>query len=129
MPRYAETTKLLDRDLATVSPEAAVKNIEMWEESLGEMDSKEAKAVVKDLDALKKALSSKTPNGATIGKLMARLGSQTTKLAEDASDASSEKLRAIGEALSSAGSGEDSDDAEDDDADAKPKTASKAAKG
>lgn len=134
MPRYAETTKLLDRDLPTVSPDSAVKNIEMWQESLGELDSKEAKAISKDLEALKKELTKKEPNGERIFELMGKLGEATVAIAEQATEASSEKVRAIGEALSSsasesagtAGSADDADmEAEADDKDKESATRTK----
>lgn len=114
MPQFAATTKLLERDLSSVSPETATKNIDAWEEALGNLDTKEAKAVSKDLEALKKALNGK-PRAGSVEKLLARLGEQTTKLADAAPEAQQEKLRAIGSALTEAGAGgsDDEDDAED----------------
>ena len=102
MPQFAATTKLLERDLDKVNPEQAVKNIESWEDGLGKLESKSAKAVARDLEALKKALNGK-PRKGTVEKLLAKLGEETTKLAEEAPEAQQEKLREIGKALSEAG--------------------------
>lgn len=128
MPRYAETLKLLERDLSGVSSDAAVKNIEMWEESLAEMDSKEGKALVKDLGALKKELAKDKPNGEQIATLMGRLGEATVASADQAPEATAEKLRAIGEALSSATSAGEETEAEDEESDDDGKTKSSSGK-
>ncbi|WP_420392455.1 hypothetical protein [Acuticoccus sp.] len=106
MPRYAETTKLLDQDdLSNASVDAAVKNIEMWQESVGELEASGSKSVARDLEALKKAITSDKPDGDKIAKIMARLGDRTNKLAGEASDSNAEKLRNIGDALAKHGSG------------------------
>jgi hypothetical protein len=110
MPRFAETTKLLDRDLSKVSADQAVKNIDMWEESLNGLDSKGGKAVAKDLEALKTALTKDKPSGPAIAKLLTRLGDATTKLADEAPEAQQDKLREIGKALTEAGAGDGADD-------------------
>lgn len=102
MPQFAATAKLLERDLEKVNPEQAVKNIDSWEEGLGKLESKGAKQVVKDLEALKKALNGK-PRKGTVEKLLAKLGDETTKLADEAPEAQQEKLREIGKALTEAG--------------------------
>jgi hypothetical protein len=102
MPQFAATTKLLERDLEKVNPDQAVKNIETWEESLNGLESKSAKAVAKDLEALKKALTGK-PRAGSVEKLLAKLGQETTRLADEAPEAQQEKLRDIGKALTEAG--------------------------
>lgn len=114
MPRYAETQKLLERDLSGVSPDSAVKNIEMWEEALGGVDAKEAKALAKDLGALKRALGKKEPNGEEIQALLQKLGEQTVALADQAPEATAEKLRQIGDRLSNAAVDGDVDDEDGD---------------
>ena len=111
MPQFAATAKLLERDLSKVDPEQAVKNIDAWEENLGKVESKGAKAVLRDLEALKKALGGK-PRAGTVEKLLAKLGEETTRLADEAPEAQQEKLRDIGRALTEAG-GAGGDDAED----------------
>ena len=103
MPQYAATQKLLDGDLSDATPEKAIKNIEMWQESLNAPGTKEAKAIAKDLAALKKALQADEPDGAAIMSLMASLGEATTAIADEAPEATGEKLRGIGGSLSSHG--------------------------
>jgi hypothetical protein len=56
------------------------------------------------LDALKKELSKgEKMNGEKVGQLTAKLGQATIKAAEEMEVAGSEKVKAIGEALASAG--------------------------
>lgn len=112
MPQYAATQKMLERDLSSVSAESAVKNIEMWEEALGGIDAKEAKALAKDLGALKRALGKKDPDGEEIQSLLHKLGEGTVAMAEQAPEATAEKLRQIGDRLSNAAV--DGDVGEDD---------------
>jgi hypothetical protein len=105
MPQYAATTKLLDKDLESVSPDTATKNIEMWQESLQQMDSKEAKAIARDLEALKKEMGKKEPSSDKIFELLGKLGEATVAIADQAPEATAEKIRGIGEALTASGEG------------------------
>ena len=103
MPRYAATLNALEKGVGSISPDAAVKLIEDWETQLGELDSKGAKTLVKDLGALKKELGKGDKlDGAKVQELTAKLGGETTAIADE-DDKGADKLRQIGEALSKAG--------------------------
>ena len=103
MPRYAATLNALEKGFDAIKPDAAVKLIEDWEGQLGELDSKGAKAIVKDLGALKKELQKGDKlNGDKVKELTAKLGQETTAIADE-DEKSADKLRQIGESLSKAG--------------------------
>lgn len=114
--RFAATRDLLAKDLEKVNPDTAVKNIDAWEEGLNALESKSGKAIVRDLEALKKQLTGGKPNGAKIKQLLKKLGEETTKSAEDAPENQQDKLRELGQQLTEAAGG-DSDGAEDQDED------------
>lgn len=101
--RFAATKTLLEKDLEKVAPDTAVKAIDDWEEGLAKLDTKAGKAIVKDLEALKKQLSGSKPDSGKIKALLAKLGEETTNSAEDAPEAQQEKLRDLGEQLSALG--------------------------
>ena len=111
--RFAATRDLLDKDLEKVNPDTAVKNIDAWEEGLKALDSKGAKAVLRDLEALKKQIGAAKPNEAKIRQLLGKLGEETTKLADEAPEAQQDKLRELGEQLSGAAGEGGSEDEED----------------
>lgn len=111
MARFAATMTAIDKGLDSVTPEAGGKLVDDWIEQLGGSDKPGMKAVAGDLDRLKKALDK--GDSAAIGKLLAKLGAATTKSADKAEGANVDKLRALGEALSSAGSGDGAMEDED----------------
>lgn len=107
--RFAATRDLLEKDLERVNPDTAVKNIEAWEEGLSALDSKGAKGVVKDLEALKKLLHDPKAKAERVYALLGRLGEATQKLAEEAPENQREKLQELGQQLSDAASQGDGD--------------------
>jgi uncharacterized coiled-coil protein SlyX len=113
--RFAATRDLLAKDLEKVSPDTAVKNIDAWEEGLKALESKAGKAIVRDLEALKKQLTGSKPNGAKIRELLKKLGEETTNSAEDAPENQQEKLRELGRQLTEAAGGGDGADEQGDD--------------
>lgn len=102
MVQYAETQHALDGGASKIDPEKGVALIEKWEEALKDVDLPAGKAIAKDLGALKKTLSSKTPDKNKIGELLKSLGSATTGIANQADGAAPAKLKALGKSLSSA---------------------------
>jgi hypothetical protein len=102
MPQFDSTIKHISDGVKSFTVAAATKNIEGWEATLEKVDSPAAKAIVKDLEALKKALHAETLNGEAIRKLVAKLGKETVAIAKKTEGKGAEKIQALGAALSHA---------------------------
>jgi len=102
MPHFDSTIKHISDGVKSFTVAAATKNIEGWEATLEKVDSPAAKAIVKDLEALKKALHAEKLNGEAIRKLVAKLGKETVAVAKKTEGKGAEKIQALGEALSHA---------------------------
>ena len=102
MPQFDATIKHIKDGVKSMTVNAAVKNIEGWETTLEKLESPGAKAIVKDLENLKKHLHAKELDGEAIRKLVAKLGKETVSLAGKAEGKNSDKVKALGEALSEA---------------------------
>lgn len=90
------TIAALKGGLTSLPAEAAVANIESWQQQL------EGTPASKTLGELKAALSGQT-GGKSIGALLSELGTQTSSAAGGASGDAATKLKQLGEALSQAG--------------------------
>lgn len=103
MARFAATTNAFSKGVENISPEASIKLIEEWEGQVQELDSKEAKGLVRDLEALKKELGKgEKMSGDKVQQLTAKLGAATIKSAESIEGSGAEKVRGLGEALTKA---------------------------
>ena len=102
MPQFDATIKHLKDGVKGFTVSAAVKNIEGWEATLEKLDSPGAKAIVKDLENLKKHLHAKELDGGAIKKLVAKLGKETVAIAGKSEGANAGKIKALGEALEQA---------------------------
>ena len=110
MPQFNATIKHIQDGVKGFTVTAATKNIEGWEATLEKMDAPGAKAIVKDLEALKKQLHAKELNGEAIRKLVAKLGRESVALAGKSDSKNAERARTLGEALTQAA--ETTEDAE-----------------
>ena len=102
MPQFDATIKHIKDGVKSMTVSAAVKNIEGWEATLEKLEEPAAKAIVKDLENLKKHLHAKELDGAAIAKLVSKLGKETVKIAGKADGKTAEKIKALGEALTEA---------------------------
>ena len=102
MPQFDATIKHIKDGVKSFTVAAATKNIEGWEATLEKLEVPAAKAIVKDLESLKKALHAEPINGESVRKLVAKLGKETVALAGKAEGKNAEKVKALGEALSGA---------------------------
>ena len=109
MPQFDATIKHIKDGVKSMTVSAAVKNIEGWEATLEKVEAPGAKAIVKDLESLKKHLHAKELDGEAIRKLVVKLGKETTALAGKAESKNSEKVRALGEALTEAAEKEEAE--------------------
>jgi len=92
------TISALQGGLTSLPPEAAVSNIESWQQQL------QGTELATALEQLKGALTSGSADGQSIGQLLAQLGAQTSSSASDASGDAASKLQQLGQLLTQAGS-------------------------
>lgn len=102
------TLKILASGLSGMAPETARHNIETWESDLQAAGRPELTNIARDLAALRTHLAGDL-DGVAIGKLLLRLGQQTTTVAGrssdgDGGDAVHAKLHHLGDLLTKAGS-------------------------
>jgi hypothetical protein len=102
MPQFATTIKHIEEGVKGFTISAAVKNIEGWEETLGKLEAPGAKTIVRDLERLKKLIQAETVDGDAVKTLVGKLGKETVTLAGKAESRNADKVKHLGEALSSA---------------------------
>ena len=102
MPQYDATIKHVKDGLKSFTVSAAVKNIEGWEATLGKVESPAAKTIIKDLENLKKHLQADKINGGQVKNLVLKLGKETVAIAGKTEGKNAEKIKSLGEALTSA---------------------------
>ncbi len=104
MPQFAATIKHIQEGVKSFTIAAAVKNIEGWEATLGSVEGPGAKAIVKDLETLKKHLHADPIDGEAVKKVIAKLGKETVAIAGKSDSKNAEKIKSLGEALTEAAS-------------------------
>lgn len=100
--RFTATTNAFEKGVDSITPAAAIKLIDDWETSLKNLDAPGAKGIVRDLAALKKALDGDQPDAGKIKTLVAKLGDETVKIADPATEATKSKVEELGKALKAA---------------------------
>ncbi len=106
MPQFDATIKHLKEGVKGFTVSAAVKNIEGWEATLEKVEAPGVKAILHDLDSLKKHLHADPINGEQIKKLVLKLGKETVTIAGKSDSKNAEKIKALGEALEQGASAE-----------------------
>ena len=99
--KFETTIKALS-DISALKPEAAIKNIEGWEQFLEKHEVEGAKKLTTDLDHLKKLLGAEKLDDTKIKSLMQKLGKETAALAGHAKAGETEHIKKLGEALQGA---------------------------
>ena len=103
MPQFYSTIKHIQEGLKSFTIAAATKSIEGWEATLERLGTLAAKAIVKDLENLKKHLHADKINGEQIKKLVVTLGRETVAIAiaiaSKTEGKNTEKIKALGGAL------------------------------
>ena len=94
------TISALKGGLTSLPAEAAVANIESWQQQLKDA----APEVASALGELKTALSSGNASGSSIGAILTKLGTQTSGAGTSAGGAAGKQLQDLGQMLSQAGS-------------------------
>ena len=119
MPQFDATIKHIKDGVKGFTVAAATKNIEGWEATLEKLDAPGVKTIIKDLESLKKQLHAKEIHGEAVRKLVIKLGKETVAIAGKIDGKSAEKIKALGEALTSAAEEHEEAEAEKEDATAK----------
>lgn len=101
--RFTATANAFEKGVDSITPAAAIKLIDDWEVSLKDADIPGAKTIVRDLEALKKALGNDKPDAGKIKELVGKLGAETTKIAGHATPATKDKVAELGKTLTSVG--------------------------
>nr|WP_295663919.1 hypothetical protein [Polymorphobacter sp.] len=99
--RFTATENAFEKGVDKITPAAAIKLIDDWEVSLKDVDVPGAKTIVRDLEALKKALGADQPDAEKIKTLVGKLAGETTKIAGHATPSTKDKVAALGETLAS----------------------------
>lgn len=94
------TISALQGGLTSLSPAAAVSNIEGWQQKLSGLGATD---IANDLGELKALLTSGNLDGKAIGAVLTKLGSKTTASASGAPAADMGKLQQLGSMLSGVG--------------------------
>ncbi len=100
--RFTATATAFENGIEGTKPATAVKIIEGWEEALKDVDIPGSKGIVRDLEALKKALDNDTPDGDRIKTLLGKLADEVITIAPRTEGAVTPKLENLGEALKAA---------------------------
>ena len=103
MPRYAATQHAIEKGLEQTAPAAGAKLLDDWIAQLEGVDKPGVKRLAGDLAKLKTELERPEPRGDKVLALVHKLGQATVKSADAAEGANADKLRALGEALTNAG--------------------------
>ena len=99
MPQFDATIKHIKDGVKGFTVKAGVANIEGWEATLQKEESPAIKALVKDLESLKKHIQAEKPNGEQIKKLLGKIGKETIAMAGKSEGKNAEKAKTLGEAL------------------------------
>ncbi len=99
--RFETTIKALG-DIQSLSPEAAVKNIEGWKTFFEQHEVEGVKKLNTELNSLEKLLKAEPLDHEKIKSLMQKLGKETAALASHAKAGEAEHIKKLGSALEEA---------------------------
>jgi hypothetical protein len=102
MPQFDATIRHIKDGVKSFTVTAAVKNIEGWEETIEKSEAPAAKAIIRDLESLKKHLHAENIDGDAVKKLIMKLGKETVTIAGKSDSKNAEKIKMLGEALTEA---------------------------
>ena len=102
--RLTSLNTAVQKGLEQMKPAAGVKQIEVWDGELENLEVSGVKGLHTDLQALKKALEAGEPDGGKIKTLLAKIGGDTTRIAGRVDNEKvAEQLKTLGEQLTQAG--------------------------
>ncbi len=101
--RFTTLANALDKGLESLKADAAVKQIEYWENELKDVEVAGVKGLLHDLESLKKKLQADEVDGAAVKTLLAKIGGETVRMAGRSDEKVKDKLKEVGEKLETAG--------------------------
>ena len=101
--RFTTLANALDKGLESLKTDAAVKQIEYWENELKDVEVAGVKGLLHDLESLKKKLQADTVDDAAVKTLLVKIGGETGRMAGRSDEKVGEKLKEVGEKLEAAG--------------------------
>jgi len=103
--QFAATLKALAAGAASMTPAAAIRNIEAWEAHLETVEVSGVKGLQTNLGRLRRLLGAEALDGAAIGKLMVTIAGETGRIAGLVEGKRAESVRQLGAALETAAGG------------------------
>jgi len=100
--QFATTLKALAAGAASLTPAAAVRNIEAWEAHLETIEVSGVTGLRTNLERLRRLLQAEALDGAAIGKLMLTVAGQTARMAGRAEGKRAERVQELADALEAA---------------------------
>lgn len=95
-PSVEETISALEGGVENLDADAALENIQGWQQRLSSLDDPDLEPLITSLEQFATALRIGSPEA---GNILARLGEQTTRVAEGLDGAQAEALKRLGELL------------------------------
>ncbi len=86
-----------------MKPDAAIKQIEYWEDALKSVEVSGVKGVLHDLASLKTKLHADPIDGEAVKKLVEKLGGETARIAGRVDGPVADRLKTVGDKLEKAG--------------------------
>ena len=99
---FAATLKALAAGAASMTPAAAIKNIEAWEAHLETIEVSGVKGLLTNLGRLRHLLEAEALDGAAIGKLMVTIAGETARIAGRVEGKRAESVQELAAALETA---------------------------
>ena len=101
--RFTTLINALEKGLESLKTDAAVKQIEYWENELKSVEVAGVKGLSHDLESLKKKLQADEVDGQAVKALLAKIGGETARIAGRTDDKTQAKLKEVGEKLEASG--------------------------
>ncbi len=101
--RFTTLANALDKGLESLKTDAAVKQIEYWENELKDVEVSGVKGLLHDLESLKKKLQANPVDGHAVKTLLVKIGGETVRVAGRSDEKLTDKLKEVGEKLETAG--------------------------
>jgi hypothetical protein len=99
-PTLEETIAALEGGITNIPLDAAIANIEGWEEQLSGSEDPAVQSIADQLGQLREALSAEMIDGAEVGALLTSLGVETAAVGQEVGE---DQLVELGNLLSEAG--------------------------
>lgn len=121
----SELVEILEGDVTSLEPEAAIAVIDEWEAVLKGSKDAGLKEIDSSLKQLKKLLKGSKTQAADLSEVLVQLGHQTTEAAAEAERGTKGQLQKVGKSLSKIGKSLEDAESDSEESDSKPAKAKK----